>query len=1288
MNLDKHRLTKNILVAAIMGASSVQVVVPPSLVYAANQVIPNNTLPTGGKFVGGDKIVTPDGNVMNITQDQVNAVIKWKDFSIGANATVNFNSTVFNDAGEFNTLNYVNGGNLSQIYGTINADKGNIFIVNPAGVEIGNSAQINVGSLYVSNKNLDESKLNQFNGNNLGNLVDTTKTSNAELMSLGNINATNVTFDGDRIVLDVDRIRKPDEKPSFAEPYGKYDPNQLKIYTTDKDKVIVGYTDTNYTTDKGYSNTTEQITVNDNEAVDAYKWVKDYDQLQAIGKDDNHSLDDNFALRNSIDANNKDFNSIGNDTNKFTGNFDGLDYNIYGLTIGKDNKQDNSGLFGVVDGATIGHVNLISGTIIGNNNTGALIGKIDDSGDNITKVENVLNTAQVTGTKNVGGIIGNIGDNRIDEEKPIIEKDEAHKAQLSGLINTGAVSGKENVGGLVGTMNNAILGGTSYNLADISGINEKTITDPETDYSHNIGGLVGSAKYATIGNDKAEAGEVYNHLDVTGGYNVGGIVGSIENSTVQNVSNTGTITATGYDTETYKFHTADNAVDGNDDGIGEKEVQIANVGGIAGKSSGTESIIKNVLNEGDISSSKNYIEEDIGDSKEDNIYYTAGNVGGIVGRAENTEITDAINKEANIRGAHNVGGIAGYFGGNAILTGGINNGGDILATGARMGQDFITEQIRPNSSTSHEEFIIGNMGGIVGYMEGDDTHITSSFNRGTVHTAEITGDSVSDTSKAANIGGIVGKIDRKNTNTLDEIKKAIKNDEKYKEEHNLDVYNEKLISETAVSNSYNTGLVRGYTGVGGVVGMMYNGEVAGSYNIGTVQTTRVANAATIEPLNMGGIVGDTTELSNAKATIYDVYNKGQIGDETFTYYGRHVGGIVGRLSGDVDKAYNNGSIYNGFSVVGGIAGWWNEGNISNVFNTGNITVVNKNNGNHKGSEVGGIAGGVNRSIGKGSSKELSNAYNLGIIRSYYDPSLGGSIGNSIGGIIGNIHGDGGTDSLTIKNVYTLGKLYAGKIQSGGTVVDDAKGLGSIYGYYNNVDNGDGSADVPDGQAVTIENAYYINLPNNPKEGDTSDKDNYTADIYNNEGVTEINYGDRLSGGQYGGFDFGTDGDSSSSDGEWRIYEGSTTPILNAFMPDSSKYFGSDKDKSGLTEDEVKEKVQYGTAYDPLLTIINNNTTDLNINWNDLGMKGDASLVVYNENNSNKYGLTFTDFKNLGGTGFYSGTIYTDGDLTINGAEDADSIRFGSNSNLYGSSVTVNVQGNLEVYGNIAATGNL
>ena len=56
----------------------------------------------------------------------------------------------------FNSLNYVTGANapISEIYGQLTALGGNIFIANPAGVQIGNSAQINVGSLYVTNKDV------------------------------------------------------------------------------------------------------------------------------------------------------------------------------------------------------------------------------------------------------------------------------------------------------------------------------------------------------------------------------------------------------------------------------------------------------------------------------------------------------------------------------------------------------------------------------------------------------------------------------------------------------------------------------------------------------------------------------------------------------------------------------------------------------------------------------------------------------------------------------------------------------------------------------------------------------------------------------------------------------------------------------------------------------------------------------------------------------------------------------------------------------------------------------
>ena len=552
---NKRLLTKSIVMAIFM--SSTLYTMPITQAAFNNNTIPK--LPEGTNPPAGVTI-SNNNNIMDVIQNDTNAVIQWNDFSIGANATVNFSK---NDGGKFNTLNYVNGGNLSQIYGTINADKGNIYIVNPAGVQIGNSAQINVGSLYVSN-NLNNDKLkNTFGKTTIDNLPKST-VSGGELMSLGNINATNVTFDGNRIVLDVDRV-KNGQTPLGAD--------NITIKTTQTDfnnkDVVLGYTaydsGANKTT---YENKNDGTTlailegVRDTQGIDkttltkadGFMWVKDGEQLQAM----NTNLGGNYAFRNSIDLNatadNKvTFNSVGlksTDGKGFTGNLDGLGYEVYGLHINEDDAY--TGLFAKTDGATIRNFNLISGSITSKSeNAGAVVGNATN-----TVIENVKNTINVTGTKNVGGIIGT-----------------GTKVTLNGVVNSGAIKGNSNVGGLAGSLSDSTLNGESYNLGDIKGKDSS---------SYNIGGLVGSATNSTIGNETGF--QIYNHLDVTGGYNVGGIVGELkDSSTVQNVSNDGNILATGYTEGTYKYHT-DNSKELTDNnsgekGVAKKSVNIANVGG-------------------------------------------------------------------------------------------------------------------------------------------------------------------------------------------------------------------------------------------------------------------------------------------------------------------------------------------------------------------------------------------------------------------------------------------------------------------------------------------------------------------------------------------------------------------------------------------------------------------------------------------------------------------------------------------------------------------------------------
>ena len=1179
----KKNLKRNLLICLLAG-SAVMYTLP---LHAATSVIGNNTLPTGGSFVHGNGSITSAGLEMNVIQNGQNAVIKWGSFDVGGSATVNFSSKGAY-ANNFNTLNYVNSASASQIYGTINAQGGNIFIVNPAGVQIGNSAQINVGSLYVSSNTLNDSALKNFY-NNAGKenfVLGGTRNADIELMSLGNINANKVTFEGNgRIVIDSERLKD-------VAGDNKLTAKNIIVNTNEENNLVIGYDGYDENNNKyNTASNTNIATVNGKGFAQnkGYMWVEDVEQLQDIGESSD-TLKGNYALRNSIDgtqANN--FTSIGSNT-AFTGKFDGIDYNIFNLNI---SGTDNVGLFGKTDGATINNVTLVGGSITGSNNVGAIVGSANN-----TTLTNVVNSAAVSGNSNVGGIVGS-----------------ADGTTVENAINTCTIEGNStsetNVGGLIGEMKDSSTAdnyksqiiGNSYNLGDVSG------------KGYNVGGLVGSASNSTIGDG---TNLVYNRMDLTGAYNVGGIVGNMVGSTVQNAENSGTVLASEHYGGEYTFHTDYTKDNYSAGGSKTVSVNVANVGGIAGTSS--SSTITDVLNTGDVSSSKVKEQE----------YYAAGNVGGIVGSAVDTNITNATNRENEVRGAHNVGGVAGYFGNSSdsdtskdyTVTNGINDGGDIMATGARDKDDFVRETIRYDykdtaDSNNDGKYIVGNIGGVIGYMDGNNVYVTNSANRGTVHTLDITDqNNIKDASTAANVGGVVGKIDRGNTITIDSGN----------------------VNEAAVSNSYNTGDVRGYTAIGGIVGMMYNGEIAGSYNLGNIMSTRISAGGTI-PLNMGGIVCDTTENSSARAYLYDVYNKGQIGDETYTYKGRHVGGIAGRLSGTIEKAYNAGEIYNAAAVTGGIVGYMSAGKINNVFNTGNITVVH-NDGANVGVQLGGLVGAAN--IGRGNTT-ISNAYNLGVIRAFKGKADKNT--NGVGGVVGTVVSYNGITGeskgkLDIKNVYTTGDLYS-----------ENGGVGAVYGSaLENVTT------VGQNNEIIINNVVYITPTNDAYSN--ADADSQSAIPI--DGV----YGENTAAAW-------NDFINAAGSDLWRVY-GGTTPILNEYLPNSKKYFDKNKNIEGITN------IQYGTAYNPLLTIIDA-YEDLSFDWQKLGINNDAGLAVYGA------GVTLDNFKATGGTGYYGGTIYADGNLKLDG--NRNDISLGSASQIYGSSVTIETDGKVTIYGDVTATGN-
>lgn len=1275
---------------------------------AGNSVVANNMLPgngqqgnvIAGKIEGGFNGNWTQGNQMNLHQTTQNAIVTWDSFSIGANASV----TIRGDHNNFNMLNYVTGSESSQIYGKLNSyvgDKqgGNIYLVNPNGVQIGNSAEINVGSLHIANKKIDN--INTWNENtDIANALKQNKAmTNAELMSLGYINANKLVFEGERVVIDMDRLSgldttKADAITLVGKPYDdksvgdnrKYD-IVLGSSTPENAKKWGEYIEfaDNGTGDRWQGTVQAGNPYAPNQSVTeffTYRWIKDGKELENIGKKQGWGMGDHYALRYSIDLTGSDQTPIGNTKdNAFKGKFDGLDNSIFGLSIdNRDNKYAATGLFGFTDGAIMGNVTLIAGNDGvsiqgGDKDTGAFIGHAVN-----TTVKGVNSTLKVSGKNNVGGIIGYAEGNRkltynFADAAGSVQPD-SRSSELSNLTNTGNVSGVSNVGGLVGYMNGGKLSNDeenrvqykgSYNLGKITGI------DNGSDYSYNIGGMIGKAENATVGGTK---NTLINYNTVEGGYNVGGIVGSISNTTVANASNEGVVKANGFTTDRYIYHTDYQSWKNYGTDMHVAEVLAANVGGIVGSSAGSE--LKDVTNKADVSSA---LVKKTTNSKNDPTgfdHYAAGNVGGIVGRAEDSNITNANNVESNIRGAMNVGGIAGYFGSTDVnnenkkdyrILNAINNGGDIMATGGikKDGGSFTYEITRSDYDPyqNKEKYITGNIGGIAGYLFGAPVRIEAGGNRGDVHTEA---DKSKLTAQAANVGGIVGKIDM--PKATDSNGKVLTDKER------LDIIKSDTsaagnsgYANAVVSSSYNTGNVKGYTNIGGIGGFAYNGSIAASYNVGDIHTTR-ADAGGTTPINMGGILGDSTEKASGRVIIYDTYNKGTIGDSSYSTFGRHVGGIVGRLSGIVEKSYNNGDIYNGLNVVGGIAGYWYSGYLKNVFNTGNITVSNKNSAH---SQVGGIVGsadlgGGNQSSGSNHDMSISNAYNLGSLRSFRD---NGGV-NAVGGILGATYRWGGySTNVNISNVYTMGNLYV-----------DSGFVGDILGHYG---NNTGSS------SLTYDNVYYIRPQADNGYLDLKiDSSSFSAKQY----ATAIDYDKLTDKNQWGKFDFSkqTNGTiTGATDDNWRVSNGSL-PMLNAFLSGSHKYFSQESNWQEFMKNNEDANVQYGTAYDPLLTIINTKK-DLSFNWSDMDLKNNGSLAVFGlhdkETNLNYTpGLTLNNVEITNSTHIFGGTIYSDGLLKLNAKDNLQGgLRFGMDSMLYGSDVVLNTNSSLELSGSVISTGN-
>ncbi len=412
----------------------------------------------------GGATVTPSGNTMNITSEQENNVIGWKDFSIKKNETVQFD----NGEQKNNYLNIVTGNVTSHIDGTMKGGK-NVYIANTHGVIFGKEAKVDVGSLYVTTRemNIDQYKDNAPNMTTTP-LIEASAakkeadaSARADIVSLadenGSLKANKIVMEGKSVRILNDAAIKSEEVYALSDTRALTAGDKtVRSYTG---YVHIGYSgDTKPTsgngTDKKYRNLSDD---------NMYKLVKTKDELNDINKSD-EKLKGNYMLHGDIDLGGAQHNPIGTAAKPFTGKFDGMFHKIKNLQLGAGTASEMVGLFGTTKGATIMNVGLEGADLSGVTYGGGLVGHAKEN----TVLSVVYNEGTTSGKKigksgaqDTGGIVGKLEDSSLDNAYNTMDIQGSGVAGLVGnfhgkskiyaVYNKGKTNGGNAVFGTVGS---------------------------------------------------------------------------------------------------------------------------------------------------------------------------------------------------------------------------------------------------------------------------------------------------------------------------------------------------------------------------------------------------------------------------------------------------------------------------------------------------------------------------------------------------------------------------------------------------------------------------------------------------------------------------------------------------------------------------------------------------------------------------------------------------------------------------------------------------------------------
>lgn len=244
--------------------------------------------------------------------------------------------------------------------------------------------------------------------------------------------------------------------------------------------------------------------------------------------------DANFILMNDIDLTdyltdgNPGYNTgafwepIGNDTDRFTGDFNGNDLKISGLKINRP-AQDNIGLFGSIDTGMIYDLSVEIDTVSevkGNVYTGGLAGKSINS-----SIINCRITGSVTGNYNVGGLVGWNQESTVTDSRSLTYT--TGNNQTGGLIGVNSSGIVTNCHSNVTVTSSGVMSGGLIGQQYNGEITQCSSAGTVNSTFSECGGLIGWAEYFTISKCFTSV-----NVNIDGSFcsSIGGFVGSANGS--------------------------------------------------------------------------------------------------------------------------------------------------------------------------------------------------------------------------------------------------------------------------------------------------------------------------------------------------------------------------------------------------------------------------------------------------------------------------------------------------------------------------------------------------------------------------------------------------------------------------------------------------------------------------------------------------------------------------------------------------------------------------------------